>query len=173
MILKIQTNWKSFWYSSFLRKFNIKVNNPPPPLSKQSLPFCPTSPFLENIFHPHPYCQIWGGQFPPPPLYGEGVHTMLRHYKWIRRFPVQTPLGNWLDVGTEHHFITPSDIWVTNDKWQWPMTKYLGQNQVSEAAPATIGQSWLWGSHIAYEKVEMFCNIKLNFFKDNHYIILN
>ena len=32
MILKIQKNWKSFWYSSFLWKFNIKVKNHPPPL---------------------------------------------------------------------------------------------------------------------------------------------
>ena len=47
-----------FWYSSFLWKFKIKVKNPP--LSKQS------PPFLEKIFHSHPYCQIWGSQSPPP-----------------------------------------------------------------------------------------------------------
>ena len=167
MILKIQTNWKSFWYSSFLWKFNIKVNNlsPPPFLSNPSLSrkYISSPPLLPNL------------RKSTPPLYGEGVRTMLRHCKWIRRFPVQTPLGNWLDVGTEHHFIAPSDLWATNEKWQWPMTKHLDQNQVSEAAPATMGQSWLWGSHIAYEKIEKIScnNIRLNFFKDKHYTILN
>ena len=60
--LKFQTNWKSFLYSTFLWKFNIKVKNPPlPPLS--SIP-----PFLQKIFHPHPYCKIWGSQSPLPPF---------------------------------------------------------------------------------------------------------
>ena len=30
--------------------------------SKESPPFGPTPPFLEKIFHPHPYCQIRGTQ---------------------------------------------------------------------------------------------------------------
>ena len=33
----------------------------PPPLSKQ-FPFSPTPPFLEKIYHPHPYCHTWGTQ---------------------------------------------------------------------------------------------------------------
>ena len=44
-------------FSSFLRKFHIKVKNPPP-LYKKSLPLSPTTPFLEKIFHSHPYCQV-------------------------------------------------------------------------------------------------------------------
>ena len=30
-------------------------------------PFRPALPFLEKIFHPNPYCQIRGSQFPPTP----------------------------------------------------------------------------------------------------------
>ena len=80
MILKIQINWKSFWYSSFLWKFNIKVKNPPSFLAIP--PFSPTSSLSRKIFHPHPYCQIWGSQSPPPPppfvKGGGGVGTMVR-----------------------------------------------------------------------------------------------
>ena len=32
--------------------------------SKESLPFLTIAPFLEKIFHPHPYCQIRGTQSP-------------------------------------------------------------------------------------------------------------
>ena len=35
------------------------------PLSKQSPPFSPTSPFLEKIFHTHPYYQICETQSTP------------------------------------------------------------------------------------------------------------
>ena len=47
--------------------FYIKIssqNKEPPPLSKQS-PFSSTSPFQEEIFHLHPYCQIRGSQSLP------------------------------------------------------------------------------------------------------------
>ena len=35
-----------------------------PPISKQSFPFRPTLPFLEKIFHYHPYCRIRRSQSP-------------------------------------------------------------------------------------------------------------
>ena len=60
MILKIKTNWKSFWCFSSSWKFNIKVKNPPTLWT--ILPYSPTSPFLEKTFHPDPYYQIWGSQ---------------------------------------------------------------------------------------------------------------
>ena len=45
---------------SFVKKFDAKAKSPPP-LSKQ-FPFSPTPPFLEKIYHPHPYCHTWGTQ---------------------------------------------------------------------------------------------------------------
>ena len=45
-------------YKTFMSKQRIS------PLSRQSLPLIPTLPFLEKIFHPHPYCQITGTQEP-------------------------------------------------------------------------------------------------------------
>ena len=52
---------------SFVKKFDAKAKSPPPsPFSKQ-FPFSPTPPFLEKIYHPHPYCHTWGTQ--PPLLY--------------------------------------------------------------------------------------------------------
>ena len=50
---------------SFIKKFDAKAKSPPP-LSTQ-FPFSPTPPFLEKIYHPHPYCHTWGTQ--PPLLY--------------------------------------------------------------------------------------------------------
>ena len=49
---------------SFVKKFDAKAKSPPPsPFSKQ-FPFSPTPPFLEKIYHPHPYCHTWGTQTP-------------------------------------------------------------------------------------------------------------
>ena len=47
---------------SFVKKFDAKAKSPPP-FSKQ-FPFSPTPPFLEKIYHPHPYCHTWGTQTP-------------------------------------------------------------------------------------------------------------
>ena len=68
IILKIKKKMQSTVNTfAFFIEFMSKQRNP---LSKQSLPFSPTPPFLEKIFHCHPYCQIRGSQFP---LYkGEG-----------------------------------------------------------------------------------------------------
>ena len=63
------------------------------PKQRTISPFRPALPFLQKIFHPNPYCQIRGSQFPPPPpipFYkwggrGMGVQTMtvdkMRWYK--------------------------------------------------------------------------------------------
>ena len=51
----------------FLWKFNIKVKNPPlpSPFLGDPPPFSSIPPFQEKTFYPHPYCQIWGSQYPP------------------------------------------------------------------------------------------------------------
>ena len=46
----------------FVFFIKISYQSKESPLSKQS-PFSPTPPFLEKIFHPHPYCQIRGSQY--------------------------------------------------------------------------------------------------------------
>ena len=92
MILKIQTNWKSSWYSSFLWKFNIKVKNPP---FLSNPPFSPTPPFLQKIFHPHPYCPIWGIQSPPFVKGRGGVRTM-NMQQIYRRTPYQSAISTKL-----------------------------------------------------------------------------
>ena len=46
----------------FVFFIKISCQSKESPLSKQS-PFSPTPPFLEKIFHPHPYCQIRGSQY--------------------------------------------------------------------------------------------------------------
>ena len=54
MILKIQTNWKSCWYSSILWKSNMKVKNPPlksnPSLSRKNIL---SPPLLPNLIFFH------------------------------------------------------------------------------------------------------------------------
>ena len=40
-----------------------------------NLPFNPTPPILEKIFHPHPYCQIRGSQ---SSLYNKGSSNYVR-----------------------------------------------------------------------------------------------
>ena len=37
----------------------------------------PTPPFLEKLFHPHPYCQIRGSQYLLPLHNGGGIRTMI------------------------------------------------------------------------------------------------
>ena len=49
-------------YFVICKKIWCQSKEPPlPPLSKQ-FPFSPTPPFLEKIYHPHPYCHTWGTQ---------------------------------------------------------------------------------------------------------------
>ena len=50
-------------YFVICKKIWCQSKEPPPPFSKQ-FPFSPTPPFLEKIYHPHPYCHTWGTQTP-------------------------------------------------------------------------------------------------------------
>ena len=73
MILKIQTNWKSFWCYSFLWKFKIKVKNPP--LPKQSS--LSSNPFLSRkniLFCFAKYCYFI--------LLNNGSYTYA-YFRWI------------------------------------------------------------------------------------------
>ena len=51
---------------SFVFCIKISCQSKESPLSKESPSFSPTPPFLEKIFHLHPYCQTTGSQSPPP-----------------------------------------------------------------------------------------------------------
>ena len=64
---------------SFIKKFDAKAKSPPPPLSTQ-FPFSPTPPFLEKIYHPHPYCHTWGTQPPPSFIKGSMFLLFLDYY---------------------------------------------------------------------------------------------
>ena len=46
-------------------------------------PFSPTPPFLEKIFHHHPYCQIRRSRSPSPPLQWGGGQTMYGKHSWL------------------------------------------------------------------------------------------
>ena len=63
IILKIEKELLStvYVFVFFYKKFMSKQRIPP---FYTIPPFSPTLPFLEKIFHPHPYCQIRGSQSP-------------------------------------------------------------------------------------------------------------
>ena len=89
---------------SFYKNFMLK--------QRTISPFRPALPFLEKIFHPNPYCQIRGSQFPPaphppPPFYkwvGEGGGFRAKYSFFIKKIKPKVFIVVWLSLYSSFFF---------------------------------------------------------------------